>query len=53
MLPFNHQIIRSKGKRQRITFGGLHMAEGHSEYLIVGGGLAGASAIEGIRERDP
>ena len=29
------------------------MAEHASDYLIVGGGLAGASAIEGIRERDP
>ena len=29
------------------------MAERHSDYLIVGGGLAGASAIEGVRERDP
>ncbi len=29
------------------------MAERHSDYLIVGGGLAGAAAIEGIRERDP
>jgi len=25
----------------------------HSEYLIIGGGLAGASAIAGIREHDP
>jgi 3-phenylpropionate/trans-cinnamate dioxygenase ferredoxin reductase component len=28
------------------------MAEHHYEYLIIGGGLAGASAIEGIREFD-
>ena len=29
------------------------MAEHACHYLIVGGGLAGASAVEGIRERDP
>lgn len=29
------------------------MAERKSRYLIVGAGLAGASAVEGIRERDP
>lgn len=29
------------------------MAEHACEYLIVGGGLAGASAVAGIRERDP
>ncbi len=28
------------------------MAENYSDYLIVGAGLAGASAVEGIRERD-
>jgi NADPH-dependent 2,4-dienoyl-CoA reductase/sulfur reductase-like enzyme len=28
------------------------MAEQTSKYIIVGGGLAGASAIEGIREVD-
>jgi 3-phenylpropionate/trans-cinnamate dioxygenase ferredoxin reductase component len=28
------------------------MAEHHCDYLIVGAGLAGAAAIEGIRERD-
>jgi 3-phenylpropionate/trans-cinnamate dioxygenase ferredoxin reductase subunit len=29
------------------------MTERYSDYLIVGGGLAGASAVEGIREHDP
>jgi len=29
------------------------MTEHTSDYLIVGAGLAGASAVEGIRERDP
>ena len=29
------------------------MAKGHFTYIIIGGGLAGASAIEGIREVDP
>ena len=29
------------------------MSEEKYEYVIVGGGLAGASAVEGIRERDP
>jgi NADPH-dependent 2,4-dienoyl-CoA reductase/sulfur reductase-like enzyme len=29
------------------------MAEHTSRYLIIGAGLAGASAVEGIRERDP
>ena len=29
------------------------MAEHACDYLIVGAGLAGASAVEGIRERDP
>jgi 3-phenylpropionate/trans-cinnamate dioxygenase ferredoxin reductase component len=28
------------------------MAEHHYEYLIIGAGLAGASAVEGIREVD-
>ena len=28
------------------------MAKGHFTYIIIGGGLAGASAIEGIREVD-
>jgi NADPH-dependent 2,4-dienoyl-CoA reductase/sulfur reductase-like enzyme len=28
------------------------MAEGNYKYIIVGGGLAGASAVEGIREKD-
>ena len=29
------------------------MAQHYSDYLIVGAGMAGASAVEGIRERDP
>ena len=32
---------------------GAAMAEHACDYLIVGAGLAGASAVEGIRERDP
>ena len=28
------------------------MAQQSYDYIIVGGGLAGASAVEGIRERD-